>query len=128
MDRQSQSVEDLAMVERWERECLATDPFAGDFGEVGDKTLRDKMVTARKGGICHDCCGEITPGSRVRSRADIFDGELMHFRWCEPCCRAQALSWTDDGKAWEARITTGHERRLAALRTRASHQQERDRD
>lgn len=102
----------------WESECLATDPFEGDYGDAGDRTLRDKMVTARKGGICHDCAGEIEPGTRVRSRADIFDGEMMSFRWCETCCRAQALSWEDEGKAWEARISIGHERRAAA---RAAH-------
>jgi hypothetical protein len=38
----------------------------------------------------------------------------MHFRWCEPCCRAQALSWTDDGKSWEARIGLLYERRARA--------------
>jgi hypothetical protein len=34
------------VIASWERECLATDPFAGDFGEVGDRTLRDKIVTS----------------------------------------------------------------------------------
>lgn len=99
----------------WESECLASDPFAGDFGEPGDRTLRDKMVTARKGGFCHDCAGEIEPGTRVRSRTDLFGGEIMSFRWCEPCCRAQAISWDDEGAAWEARVSLGFERRAAAL-------------
>ena len=86
-----------------EPDCLACDPFEGDFGEPGDRTLKDKIITARKAGPCHLCGQEIQPGERVRSRADIFDGELMSFRWCNLCCVAMGKSWTDSGEALEQR-------------------------
>lgn len=39
--------------------CLSDDPFAGDYGGAGggDRVLSDKMVTNRKGGVCHMCAG-----------------------------------------------------------------------
>jgi len=91
-----------------EKKCLSADPFAGDFGEPDDRTLRDKIVVARKAGPCHDCAQTIKPGERVRSRSDIFDGQMMSFRWCEKCCEAMALSWEDGGKAWEERNGLRH--------------------
>lgn len=84
-------------------DVLAYDPFDGDFGEPGDRTLLDKMAVARKSGPCHLCDGEIVPGERVRRRTDIADGEMMSFRWCNACCVAMAQSWKDDGMALEAR-------------------------
>ena len=45
-----------------EAECLKTDPFEGDFGSPGDKVLKDKIGTARKGGTCGICRQEIVPG------------------------------------------------------------------
>lgn len=88
-----------------EDDVIACDPFEGDFGEPGDRTLKDKMVNARKTGPCHLCGQQIEPGERVRSRTDVFEGEIMSFRWCNACCHAMALSWTDDGKAWEHRAS-----------------------
>lgn len=32
-----------------EAECLKVNPFEGDFGSPGDKVLKDKIGTARKG-------------------------------------------------------------------------------
>lgn len=87
-----------------EDDCLAADPFAGDFGQPGDRTLRDKIVTARKPGECQDCGETIQPGQRIRSRTDFFDGMVKSFRWCAKCCEAMALSWRDGGEAWQARI------------------------
>lgn len=51
--------------------------------------------------MCHQ---DITPGERVRTLAALFDGTMMHYRWCSECCRAMALSRTDNGEAWEARL------------------------
>lgn len=87
-----------------EQMVLATDPFAGDFGSPGDRTLKDKMGTARKAGECQDCGQMIQPGERIRLRTDIFDGELMSFRWCQLCCEAMAISGDDDMEAWSKRI------------------------
>ncbi len=86
-----------------EAEVLNYNPFEGDFGAPGDKCLKDKIVTARKGGFCHDCGQEIKPGERIRSAAHIFDGALMGYRWCQLCCEAMALWDTDNGDAITAR-------------------------
>ena len=94
-----------------EDDVLAYDPFQGDFGNSDDRTLKDKMVTARKGGECHMCAGNIVPGERIRSRSDIFDGQMMYFRWCNACCRAMADSWEDEGFAIEKRTSMGSEMR-----------------
>lgn len=99
----------------WEAQCLADDPFAGDFGGAGDsdRILSDKMVTARKGGECHTCAEIAQPGTRNRVRTEVYDGELMSFRWCEPCCRLMARAHVDEAAATEleSRITLGIQRR-----------------
>lgn len=87
-----------------EEAVLATDPFAGDFGSPGDRTLKDKMGNARKAGPCQDCGQTIQPGERIRLRTDIFDGEMMSFRWCQLCCEAMAISADDEMDAWSKRI------------------------
>ncbi len=92
-----------------EVECLKTNPFEGDFGSPGDKVLKDKIGTARKGGTCGMCRQEIVPGERVRLLAAVFDGTLMSYRWCSECCAAMAASWTDNGDAWTARARLGRE-------------------
>lgn len=92
-----------------EAECLKTNPFEGDFGSPGDKVLKDKIVTARNGGACGMCRQEIVPGERVRTLVAVFDGALMNYRWCSACCASMADSWTDDGRAWEARARIGRE-------------------
>lgn len=80
-------------VHRWEGRCLADDPFAGDYGGSGgsDRVLSDRMVTARKGGDCQACGQNAEPGTRNRVRCEVYDGELMVFRWCEPCCFGMAV-------------------------------------
>lgn len=72
-------------------DVLAHDPFQGDFGGPDDRTLRDKIVTARKIAECHDCGEMIVPRTMIRSRVDIADGELMSFKWCTACCEAMAV-------------------------------------
>lgn len=92
----------------WERRCLSDDPFAGDFEGCGDsdRVLLDKMVTNRKGGICNTCGGECAPGTRNRVRTEVYDGQLMRFRWCQGCCRAMAV-YGERPSILEARITRG---------------------
>lgn len=86
-----------------EADVLAVDPFEGDFGEPGDMTLKNIMVTARKAGECH-LCGRLTvPGTRVRVMTEKFEGRLEYYRWCNKCCEAMAKSWHDDGRAYERR-------------------------
>lgn len=89
-----------------EDECLRVDPFAGDFGDPGDRVLRNRIVTARKSGPCQDCAQTIVPGERVRSLAAVFDGDVRSYRWCALCCAAMTAD--DDGEAMEARIGLRH--------------------
>lgn len=96
-----------------EEDVLAYNPFDGDFGEPGDRTLVDRMATARKRGPCHLCDGEIVPGERIRRRTDVASGEIMSFRWCAGCCVAMAASWKDDGRALERREALRKQRSVA---------------
>jgi len=109
-----------------EADCLKTNPFEGDFGSPGDKVLKDKICTARKGGTCGMCRQEIVPGERVRTLAAVFDGELMSYRWCSECCAAMAASWTDDGRAWESRVRLGDESSNAKVSGRPHHETEKE--
>lgn len=93
-----------------EHDCLCCDPFEGGFGEASDRRLKDKMVTARKGGPCNLCGVEIQPKERIRTLVAIFDGELSSYRWCNACCAAMAKSLYDDGEAWEARYALAFRR------------------
>lgn len=103
------------MAFRWESACLADDPFAGDYGGAcaGDGVLSDKMVTNRKGGVCQTCAGECAPGTRNRVRVEVYDGELMSFRWCQTCCFAMAVYPTRPSLA-DRQEAIGHERRQQA--------------
>jgi hypothetical protein len=94
--------------------CLQTNPFEGDFGSPGDRVLKDKIVTARKVGICGMCRQDIMSGERVRSLTAVFDGALMSYRWCSNCCAAMVASWSDNGESWEARVKIGNESRAVA--------------
>ena len=110
----------------WEGNCLACDPFEGDYGGSGadDSVLSDKMVTTRGVGECHTCAGTVEKGTRNRVRIEVYDGEFMRFRWCEPCCRAMADYDQNGGVNDElhARIALGDERR-ASLRAIANKEQ-----
>lgn len=98
----------------WEADCIACDPFEGDFGGGGqsDGVLSDKMVWCRKQGECHTCAGEVAISMRVRRRAEVYDGEFMRFAWCQPCCEAMAKA-KEDPAAYEDLIALGRERRAA---------------
>jgi hypothetical protein len=78
---------------RWEPLCLSDDPFAGDYGGSGggDSILSDKMVTNRKGGTCSTCGEPCEPKTRNRVRVEVYDGELMRFRWCVKCSFGMAV-------------------------------------
>ncbi len=99
----------------WEAQCLSCDPFEGDFGGSGsnDGVLADKIVRARIDSECHTCAGLAERGQLTRVRAEVFDGEFMRFRWCEPCCRAMAEG-AENPDAYEARVALGQSRRAAA--------------
>jgi hypothetical protein len=99
--------------EPWAEDCLAYGPFEGDR-DVDVTTLRDRIVTARKPNVCHECAEPIAPGDRIRSITETCDGEIGTFRFCVTCCKAMAASWEDDGKAIEERYRLGYERRALA--------------
>lgn len=86
-----------------DEKTLAFDPFQGDFGDQGDKVLKDKIGIARKAGDCNDCAQPIHPGDRVRLMTARFDGQLMNYRWCSLCCDAMAKYDDDGGDAYETR-------------------------
>jgi hypothetical protein len=88
-----------------ENAALNYNLFEGDFGDVGDRPLRDQIVTARKGKLpCHICDEAIVPKTRIRSLTMLWQSDgLMSYRVCEPCCIASALSWKDEGEAIQAR-------------------------
>lgn len=99
-----------------EADCLAYDPFFGDETEV--RELRDQFVTTRKPHKCNICWEAIPVGVHVRAKTEVNreDRVTKTFHFCEPCCEAMALSWTDDGHAIEVRTSIG----IAAARaTRA---------
>jgi hypothetical protein len=100
---------------RWEDDCLADDPFAGDYGGSGDgdAVLSDKMVTNRKGGSCHMCAGHCAPGTRNRVRTEVYDGDLMRFRWCVECCFAMAV-YDRRPSIGDGRVALGDQRRRRA--------------
>lgn len=71
--------------------ALDFNPFEGDFGEPGDRTLRDALVTARKQHECTHCGGTISAGQKHRSRTDVICGDLLSYRWCSLCCDAMLI-------------------------------------
>lgn len=88
-----------------DRATLAYDPFSGD--DTDYKTLRDKMVIARKSGPCHICQETIQPRQRVRALAQVFDGTAATFRFCPVCCDAMAKADDDNGEAIALRHALG---------------------
>ena len=83
--------------------ALRYDPFADDFGDQSDRTLRDKIVKARKGTECFHCAWSIRPGEMIRSRADVIDGRLMSWKWCNACTKLMAEG-DDQGLAVRGRM------------------------
>lgn len=102
------------MTEQQEADCRSVNPFEGDFGNPGDRVLKDKFGDARKAGPCNDCAQQIEPGERVRMLSAIFDGDMRSYRWCSLCCQAMAQAHHGEWAAWESRHalrrTIPHER------------------
>jgi hypothetical protein len=76
--------------------ALLYDPFEGDMGGPDDLMLRDKFVKTRSVHVCHICDFVIPIKSICRSTTWKFDGELMSYWYCPDCCKAMALSMSDD--------------------------------
>lgn len=81
-------------------------PFDGDFGDVGDRTLRDKIVRFRKARQCHCCAQDVKPGTQGRSLTMLWvsDGP-MEYAYCTECTEAQATCFDDYGKALDLRFS-----------------------
>jgi hypothetical protein len=103
--------------------ALLHNPFEGDFGDQGDRELRDKIVTFRKSRTCHCCAQDVKPGTMGRSLTMLWasDGP-MSYAYCHECTKAQAKSWDDDGRAldkrfalrWRSRAPVGNSRGSAS--------------
>lgn len=84
--------------------ALLFNPFQGDFGDVGDRELSDKLVRFRKARECHCCAHNVKPGTQGRALTMLWQSDgVMSYAYCTECTEAQALSWTDYGKAIDAR-------------------------
>lgn len=105
--------------EKWKADVLAYDPFAGDREE--SRTLRDRIVVARKPGPCNICNEKIKPGDLVRSLAEIVEDQACTNRFCTPCCDAMAKAADDEGQdEIEKRFGIGYDamlKREAAARS-----------
>lgn len=97
------------LTDKQKADCLAVNPFEGDFGD-GERLLSDRIVTARCDNTCCDCGGVAKSGTNHRVMTEVYDGKVRTARWCEECCAAMALSWEDDGAAWEGRINLHRDR------------------
>ena len=73
---------------------LSFEPFQDDCDV---RTVRNAMVRTRKVHACQNCGESIPAGARVRSLTQAFEGEIMTWRWCVPCCDAMATEW--DGES-----------------------------
>lgn len=81
-------------------EALKYNPFDGDFGDQGDRELRDKLVKFRKRSTCQICAQEVIPGTIGRTLVMLWQSDgIMDYRYCHECTKAMAKSWTDDGNA-----------------------------
>lgn len=97
-----------------EADCLAYDPFAGDFGDQADRILQDRFNTSNKeydAGSCVICFGNIAKDERYRKQVARIDHDLRVYRFCAACCAAMALARLDGGKIVNARHLIGARRR-----------------
>jgi len=94
-----------------EEQCLWCDPFASDFGMPSDRTILDRIATARKAGQCSICLQKINPGDRIRRMKTVIDGDLFNYRFCTKCCNAMSREQDDDGASFERRIEIGMRKR-----------------
>ncbi|HDX8614950.1 TPA: hypothetical protein RQN55_001090 [Aeromonas dhakensis] len=94
--------------------ALCFNPFEGDFGSCGDRTLKDKIVKFRKPHLCHICDGHIKAGEFGRNLVEVFEGDIGSFYFCHECCVAMSKSVDDDedcGAEIDRRYQLGSERR-----------------
>lgn len=82
-------------------------PFDGDFGDVGDRELADKIVTFRYSHECCLCPATIKAGEVGRSLtmlwADGSPAPIATYRYCRACTEAMAKVFKDNGRALDAR-------------------------
>ncbi|MGU5678135.1 hypothetical protein [Aeromonas allosaccharophila] len=101
--------------------ALHFNPFEGDFGSCGDRTLKNKIVKFRKPHICHICDAETKVGETGRNLVEIFEGEIGSFYFCQECCVAMAKSVDgdddrdDDCDEIDRRYELGNERRQSKI-------------
>ncbi|ORJ13441.1 hypothetical protein A7D02_07455 [Aeromonas salmonicida] len=101
--------------------ALHFNPFEGDFGSCGDRTLKNKIVKFRKPHICHICDAETKVGETGRNLVEIFEGEIGSFYFCQECCVAMANSvdgdedGDEDGFEINRRYELGNERRQSKI-------------
>lgn len=76
-----------------EEDCLAYNPFEGDFGEPGDRTLSDKISTSRKEHKCNECLETIQKGERYRNIKSVINGDILAYKFCYKCCEAFAAAF-----------------------------------
>ncbi|MFM5440156.1 hypothetical protein ACET9K_11945 [Aeromonas enteropelogenes] len=98
--------------------ALCFNPFEGDFGSCGDRTLKDKIVKFRKPHLCHICDGHIKAGELGRNLVEVFEGDIGSFYFCHECCVAMSKSVDGDddddedcGTEIDRRYQLGSERR-----------------
>ena len=96
-------------------EALYFDPFEGDFGEPGDRTIKDKIVKFRKPHRCHICDVTTQVGEVGRNRVDVFAGALYSVYFCHECCVAMVASLDDcDDETIIQRYALGEESRRSS--------------
>ena len=88
----------LEAASKWERDVLDYDPFAGDKDDGGYRTLRDRIITARKSGPCAEWGEQVAPGTRVRAMTAVGDGHVATTRSCHACCEAM-FQWVNGNEA-----------------------------
>lgn len=76
---------------------LEIDLFAGDYGDVEDRTLSDKIVKCRKAHECSHCLSAIESGTFNRVITEIVRhmGGFHVYRVCQPCLDALLLDETE---------------------------------
>ncbi|MFQ1985183.1 hypothetical protein ACK34N_07595 [Aeromonas veronii] len=101
--------------------ALHFNPFEGDFGSCGDRTLKNKIVKFRKPHVCHICDAETKVGETGRNLVEIFEGEIGSFYFCQECCVAMAKSvdgdddGDDDCDEIDRRYELGNDRRQSKI-------------
>lgn len=100
---------------------LYFNPFDGDFGVPGDRTLKDKIVKFRKPHVCHICDADIKAGELGRNLVEVFYGDIGSFYFCPECCVAMAKSVDDvedeEVCAIDRRYELGEKRRRASAQS-----------